>query len=257
MTQPSPHDMTTEPVKASAPEALQFHSAMNDAGSHVRLWVVACLALALDLWSKHWAFDNLAPDEIRPLIENVLSLRRSVNAGALFGIGQGMVPLFIGASFVALGFVLYLFAYSDRSRKSLHLALSFVLAGSLGNLYDRSMVTADSITLRVSGSDRLDTYVCKIVEDIPSSSTVLIGAAPDGRNPKRFARNRIESRKTVGVVRDFLKIEPQIAKRDVWPWVFNIADSLLVTGVIILLINFWFERREHMRQFAPACDTAT
>ena len=30
---------------------------------------------------------------------------------------------------------------------------------------------------------------------------------------------------------------------DIWPWVFNIADSLLVFGVALLMLNFWRERK--------------
>ncbi len=51
-----------------------------------------------------------------------------------------------------------------------------------------------------------------------------------------------------GVVRDFIKMEPQIPigkgrRIDIWPWVFNIADVLLVVGVAMLMLNFWKERR--------------
>ena len=46
----------------------------------------------------------------------------------------------------------------------------------------------------------------------------------------------------VGYVRDFLKI----------PWVFNIADSLLVGGVGILAIHLWRDRKRPPRRIATA-----
>jgi len=40
-------------------------------------------------------------------------------------------------------------------------------------------------------------------------------------------------------VRDFLKIVWKIGDRELWPWIFNVADVLLVIGVGLLLITFW------------------
>jgi lipoprotein signal peptidase len=65
-----------------------------------------------------------------------------------------------------------------------------------------------------------------------------------------------------GVVRDFIKMEPKITIGDrsfaIWPWVFNIADVLLVTGVGLLLLNFWRERKAEKKAMAQAkAETAT
>jgi lipoprotein signal peptidase len=61
-------------------------------------------------------------------------------------------------------------------------------------------------------------------------------------------RDQVVRRWQQGVVRDFIKMEPRIPlgggrHLEVWPWVYNIADVLLVVGVAILLFNFWRERR--------------
>ena len=221
----------------------QHRSAILDLGAHARLWVVAALALTLDLWSKSWAFRVLGPTDVREVIPSVLTFRRSLNAGALFGIGQGMVPVFIVASFVALGFVIYLFASSDVHRRSLHVALSFVLAGTLGNLHDRTVIVADRVVVLASASRPAWSFIGKVVNDDGQSKYIKIGAGPDGANPTSFARDRVDITR-VGVVRDFIKIEPQVLGRDVWPWVFNVADSLLVCGVAILMMNFWLERKQ-------------
>ncbi len=224
--------------KAEQPTEEQFRSAFSDPIAHVRLWVVAVAALALDLWSKSWAFANLGPYDVREVVPKVFEFRRSVNPGALFGMGKGLVPLFIVASFAALGFVLYLFATSSYRQKWLHLSLSLVLAGSLGNLYDRSFIIVDKVVL-TDGSDR----VCRIVENDPEKPYIMIGHAPDGADRIMLDRAEIASMSSVGVVRDFMKIVPKIGKRDIWPWVFNVADSALVVGVGMLMLNLWSERR--------------
>lgn len=231
------HSGTTE----AAPP--QHRSAILDVGAHTRLWVVAAIALVLDLWSKSWAFRVLGPTEVRDVIPSVLTFRRSLNAGALFGIGQGMVPVFIVASFVALGFVIYLFASSDVNRRSLHIALSFVLAGTLGNLHDRTMITADRVVFRASASMPGWSRIGKVVNDDGKSDYIKFGAWPDGAEPRLYPRDQITAT-PVGVVRDFIKFEPRLFGRDVWPWVFNVADSLLVCGVAILMMNFWLERKQ-------------
>ena len=107
----------------TTPNTLEHPAALHDVASHLRLWLAAAAGLALDLWSKSWAFENLAPGDVREAVPFLLSFRLSINSGALFGMGKGLVPVFIIASFVALAFVFYYFATSGRNRRSLHLAL--------------------------------------------------------------------------------------------------------------------------------------
>ncbi len=220
-----------------------FKSALFDVGAHVRFWSVAVVALAADLWSKHWAFSTLGPSDVHQAIPSVLTFRRSINPGALFGMGSGLVSVFIVASFVALAFVLYMFMCSDRKHRSLHLALSFILAGSMGNLYDRAFIKVDKVTLKSTAANGSATRYGKIVENNRDSNYIRIGQGVDGGSrSERIARSDIKEISKAGVVRDFLKIEPRIAGRDIWPWVFNVADSLLVVGVGILMLNLWFGR---------------
>jgi len=206
---------------------------------------LAAAALALDLWSKHWIFANMERGEVRQAIPSVLSFQQSINPGALFGFGPGLVWVFIIASFVALGFVLYLFISSSPERRFLHLALSCILAGSLGNLYDRTFVRADKVVLKQGVTGEGTTFYGRI---IPSDNEkfLLIGQGLEGDPPlHRIARADVAEIGQVGVVRDFLKFQPRIAGRDIWPWVFNVADSLLVIGVSILMLSFWQDRKEH------------
>ncbi|MEM7680878.1 MAG: signal peptidase II [Planctomycetota bacterium] len=82
---------------------------------------------------------HATPDhEPVPLVPYVLELKLVVNAGAVFGLGQGQRWLFIAASLLATGVILYLFARSPAKAWIAQAPLALILAGALGNLYDRA-----------------------------------------------------------------------------------------------------------------------
>jgi len=239
--------MTSAPVEASVSPDLK--PAIKDLRAHLRLWSAALLLLGLDLWSKAAVFARLEPTEVypSPLIPGILVFQRSLNDGAVFGSLQGMVGLFIIASLFALGFVVLYFVGSRANQRSLHVALGLILAGALGNFYDRANCEADIVTL-VTG----EKFIGKIVER--QNGSVRIGHWPEGEEPRIFHEAEIAEVTSQGVVRDFLKFTPEFPQwvpklggADVWPWIFNIADSALVCGVALLILNFWWERREHLR----------
>lgn len=170
------------------PEATpQLHLALYCWRSHLRFWLIMILGLIADMWTKAWAQATLENQSEWVIIEGVLSFHYSTNKGALFGMGQELTGLFVAASLAALLFVLYVFAKSTAGQRSFHVALGMILAGALGNLYDR----------------------------------LFVG----------------------GEVRDFIKIELHIGDFELWPWIFNVADMLLVCGVSILMLNIWFSRK--------------
>lgn len=237
----SPVDLAITGPPAQALKSFGGSSARWHLPSHLRLWPVAALGLAADLWTKDWAFSRLGPEEAMVIIPNVMTFRRSLNSGALFGMGKGLTPLFIIASLLALGFVFYLFIHSPRERKSLHVALALVLGGALGNLYDRTHMIADVVKYTVE--QKTYTSVGLIKEENRGNRLVL-GAFPERdieiqEIPLRFNPQVRQQ----GVVRDFIKMEPKTRWFEWWPWVFNIADSLLVVGVCLLMLNFWWDRR--------------
>jgi len=74
---------------------------------------------------------------------------------------------------------------------------------------------------------------------------------PDTKPVRRIVKTNDLVVRRQGVVRDFIKIEPKFGI-DLWPWVFNVADVLLVIGVGLLLWNFWWERRAGRSELADA-----
>jgi signal peptidase II len=99
---------------------------------------VGCL---LDLVTKQLVFNWLGMPGQQPawwLIDDVVGIQTSLNEGALFGFGQGMVPVFSMLSIAAAaGIVTWLFWYGAARDRLLTAALGLVTAGILGNLYDR------------------------------------------------------------------------------------------------------------------------
>ncbi len=221
--------------------------AMRDLSAHLCFWGLAGGTLWLDLWSKHWSFSSLGPNELRPILAGAIDFRRSFNDGAVFGSFAGYPGVFILASVAALGVVLYMFAHSVRTQRSLHIALALILAGALGNLYDRAFVIADVVKFTNSAGRE----VSVIGQDLndPDDPMIRLADWPGGTNEQLFRRSEVTTARQ-GVVRDFIKFVwkfpawfPKLGGREVWPWVFNVADSALVCGVGILLLHVWLDRK--------------
>ncbi len=133
--------------------------AYMSAWAWVRFLVPAALGLAGDLWLKSWAFPDGVPTENLayagrhpgidvvtglqqkpwPVIPNVLGFTTTVNQGAVFGIGQGKVGLFLGFSVLALAIIVWVFVTSGAKQRVVHLALGLITAGAIGNLFDRAV----------------------------------------------------------------------------------------------------------------------
>ncbi len=117
---------------------------------YVIFFCIATVGLIADLWTKHvmFAWKGLPPGWVDPPrphttwwvpgCENLFGVETALNQGALFGIGQGKVWLFATLSFVAAGGILYwLFVAKAARERFLTFTLGLVMAGILGNLYDR------------------------------------------------------------------------------------------------------------------------
>lgn len=188
------------------------------------LLTVLVLGLALDLGSKTWSFQRIADEPVvldraailaspeypwvpwhepvHVLPARLLDFRLVINHGAVFGIGQNQRFVFIVFTFIALTVAFWVFGRMTLATHRLaHLGLGFILAGGLGNLYDRI---------------------------------------------------------TFGVVRDFLHMLPgrQLpfgwkwpgGSSEMFPWVFNVADVMLLLGMALLMIHV--NRLEKHRRIA-------
>src|ERR1043165_10147041 len=142
------------------------------------------LGLSADLWSKNYAFEHLAiyrgttvvDSQVHRLIPGWLEFTVTTNQGAVFGLGAGQRILFVSVSLAAIIFLIYLFANSGNQRLY-QIILGMLLAGVLGNLYDRLIY---------------------------------------------------------GYARDMIHALPQWPK--LFPWIFNVADVLLCTGVGLMVL---------------------
>ena len=178
---------------------------------------VFVVMLAADLALKYWSFQNVAyrpvdmaqvesndlnaipPHEGVVVMPYILNLRLVVNRGAVFGMMQGQRIIFVLASIVAIGLIIYFFCDSKEDQWLFHVALAMILAGALGNLYDRIAFLG--------------------VRD-------MFHLFP-------------------GVNLPFGWRWPGAGSRELYPWIFNLADAFLLIGIgIIFGRSLWIGRQE-------------
>jgi signal peptidase II len=136
------------------------NSPWRSRGAVLTLAIATVVALALDLASKSLAFQHVAGapqrihrsdvlqatdlrellDEHEPVtvIPGLLDFTLVLNPGAVFGMGAGRRMVFVVFTVAALIFGLWMFGSWTRPRDRVaHTAIALLLAGGLGNLYDR------------------------------------------------------------------------------------------------------------------------
>jgi lipoprotein signal peptidase len=177
------------------------------------------VGLTLDLISKSLAMTHLktSPGEdprIIRIIPWIVRFEYTENLGAVFGMGKGQRPLFLLVSVLAIGLLVYLFATSGKLR-TYQVILGMLLAGVLGNMYDR--VRYGFVRDMIHGLPGV-TWPGWVVNLLPET-----WRTPSGR-------------------------------MEVFPWIFNIADSLLCVGVVTMIVyTFISERhRKYLLKVAEA-----
>lgn len=263
----SRNQQTFKPDSPAASQAGSSVSALYDRGSHARLWSVTILGLVLDLWSKQWAFAELRQGGHRSLIPHVLEFQTMLNPGALFGIGQGQTLFFIVASLLALALVLWMFAQNPPERRFLQIALGGILAGALGNMYDRVNVRLIPQSVRTGSGGLTAIYFQQLDDDGKTMTIQEFPPSPQSRRMQLTGTARDKAAQQYGYVRDFIKINttapnwnwiPQRWRgKELWPWVFNVADTLLVVGVSILAIHLWTDRKHPVHAKSASADDST
>lgn len=174
---------------------------------------ILLIGLLVDIGTKYWAFVAVADqpvtldrdalladptlnpipqhDGVPILPAQLLQLKLVINRGAVFGIGADQRGFFIGFTLVALIVGLYIFgAFTSARSRLAHTGLALILAGGIGNLYDRVVYGVVRDFLHMLPGWRLP-----------------FGWSWPGNNPEIF------------------------------PWVFNIADVMLLTGMVLLMIH--------------------
>ena len=109
----------------------------------VLFWTIALGGMAFDLATKSIIFARIGPPPSAPvtLVTDVLELHTSYNTGALWGLGRSMPyssQFFAALSILAaVAICWWLFVRKAAADKRLTAALALIMAGALGNCYDR------------------------------------------------------------------------------------------------------------------------
>ncbi len=112
-------------------------------GRWILFWSIALGGTLFDLTTKAVIFRRYGPADSppTPIVPNILEFHISQNTGALWGLGAtipGSTRIFAGLSVVA-GIIIcyYLFVLGAASSRVLTVALGLIMAGAMGNCYDR------------------------------------------------------------------------------------------------------------------------
>lgn len=101
--------------------------------------IFAAILLAFDQYTKHLAIVHLKEKPAYVLIDGVLELQYLENRGSAFGIlqNQKFFILFVGIVFMVLLLFLLLKLPEKKKFCILHITISAIIAGGIGNMLDR------------------------------------------------------------------------------------------------------------------------
>ncbi|MCK9273830.1 MAG: signal peptidase II [Syntrophales bacterium] len=109
---------------------------------HAVFLPVSLFVIVSDQVTKFLIRDSLGLYETIPVIEGLFNITYIRNPGAAFGFLSGASPFFrslfltlITVAVIAL--IIYILGKNDRQERLLHVSLSLVLGGAIGNLIDR------------------------------------------------------------------------------------------------------------------------
>lgn len=231
MPVPTPSAPLTHPTPTTEHAEPRPPSAWRDGRSWTVLLIVTLLGLAADLVSKEIAFARVAgvpaqiereqvmlggalsrlipPHEPVVVVPKLLEFTLVLNPGAVFGMGAGKRWFFVAFTGGAIAFAFWMFGTWTTPRdRWAHAAVGLLLAGGLGNLYDRLM------------------YACvrDFIHPLPGVELPFGLSYPWASGP---------------------------AAREVWPYVSNVADLLLIIGIAALVVHTWRAGLRHSTT-APA-----
>jgi len=127
--------MSAEPAQSSTAEPSRTQRLIIVA-------IVFVLSLALDLWTKAWAWEHLRNKPAVEVIEHVFYLKFGFNTGSAFSFLRDESwarYFFITVTFLALGYMGWLAWRMPTKRLYGFIAVGLIAAGAAGNLHDRFM----------------------------------------------------------------------------------------------------------------------
>lgn len=128
---------------------------MTQDAAPFRLWkwkligaAIVTVGIAADLWTKHWMQVRLGMSPDLPgsqdqidVIDGFFRFAGNWNPGVTFGLGAGLTqPILYFTVLASVGIAAWM-VLTRASSRVLHTALSLILAGAIGNLYDRVVFT--------------------------------------------------------------------------------------------------------------------
>ncbi len=200
-------------------DATKTDPGSGSAARSTRAWLVlgltALIGLVADLWSKSYAFAHVAglpvviqrrhvltvsdlgylipQHEPVTVVDRVLEFTLVLNPGAVFGIGAGQRWFFVVFTVIACMVAMLLFVRWTRPKDWMaHAGFGLIIAGGIGNLYDRLVFAC----------------VRDFIHPFPGVRLPLGLGWPGGTN-------------------------------ELWPYVSNVADALLIVGIGMLMIHAW------------------
>ena len=103
-----------------------------------KYWFLTILLIVFDQLVKYLTVTHLELGEVKSIVPDVFSITRLNNDGAAWSILTGQRWLFVLIGLVAIGIVTGLMIHYQK-QPSFLVGLTFVLAGTVGNLLDRIM----------------------------------------------------------------------------------------------------------------------
>ena len=109
-----------------------------------KLWILLdlvgiCALVALDQYTKNLAVIHLKDNKPFIIINGILELNYLENTGAAFGVLENQKAFFIFVAVVVLSVIGYVLLKTPDHKKYgiLHISLSLIAAGAIGNMIDR------------------------------------------------------------------------------------------------------------------------
>ena len=101
--------------------------------------IIIILSIAADQITKYFAVANLAGQPSYPFIEDILHFTYVENRGAAFGMLQNQKIFFVFVAAIFLCVIVYVLIKvpTDKKFNSLHIFLTMIAAGAIGNMIDR------------------------------------------------------------------------------------------------------------------------